>query len=184
MNDTNLDALAAQLPPEYEGHWIAEVVRNFGRARGLTEDHQLMDLWQEAVICAMHKITEAKTKDVNPISYVKRGVTSRLVDLTRRPEPETTAEEDVLVAVAEGSMGRQDSRRDDFQAALALVLEPEGVANPRFRRYWAAFCATNGSDRAVAQAMGISRHAAQTQYAMPFRTCFKAAYLLVKRLRG
>lgn len=189
MNDTNLDALAAQLPPEYEGHWIAEVVRNFGHSNGLQEDHQMMDLWQEAVICASRKIAEAAADGVEPVSYVKRGVKSRLSDLNRRLERlerQEGADEDALdsAAFAAGKF-RPGNRRDDFQSALALVLEPEGVANPRFRRYWAAFCATNGSDRAVAQVMGIaSHHTVHTQYAVPFRTCFKAAYLLVKQLRG
>lgn len=58
LPEVNLDALAAELPAAFQGHWIADVVRAFGGARAMVSDEELLDYWQEAVVRAMRALTE------------------------------------------------------------------------------------------------------------------------------
>lgn len=198
LPEVNLDALAAELPAAFQGHWIAEVVRAFGGARAMVSDEELLDYWQEAVVRAMRALTELEGRvgvgDGMRIAYVKRAVRSLLTDLNRKYDVRSevvsgqcvvsSGEEDEevdLVEEAESSAFELKNRKriDAFHVALKLVED-----DPKCRAYWEAYVRTDGSDRAVGKRLGLSHTAVRKYYRLPFFKAFKEAWELVKVVRG
>lgn len=198
LPEVNLDALAAELPAAFQGHWIADVVRAFGGARAMVSDEELLDYWQEAVVRAMRALTELEGRvgvgDGMRIAYVKRAVRSLLTDLNRKYDVRSevvsgqcvvsSGEEDEevdLVEEAESSAFELKNRKriDAFHVALKLVED-----DPKCRAYWEAYVRTDGSDRAVGKRLGLSHTAVRKYYRLPFFKAFKEAWELVKVIRG
>ncbi|MCQ2367450.1 MAG: hypothetical protein MJ109_00345 [Kiritimatiellae bacterium] len=197
LPEVNLDALAAELPAAFQGHWIADVVRAFGGARAMVSDEELLDYWQEAVVRAMRALTELEGQvevgDGMRVAYVKRAVRSLLTDLNRKYDVRSevvsgqcgvvSEEEDEvdLVEKAESSAFELKNRKriDDFHVALKLVED-----DPKCRAYWEAYVRTDGSDRAVGKRLGLSHTAVRKYYRLPFFKAFKEAWELVKVVRG
>lgn len=198
LPEVNLDALAAELPAAFQGHWIADVVRAFGGARAMVSDEELLDYWQEAVVRAMRSLTELDgrvgVEDGMRIAYVKRAVRSLLTDLNRKYDVRSevvsgqcvvsSGEEDEevdLVEEAESSAFELKNRKriDAFHVALKLVED-----DPKCRAYWEAYVRTDGSDRAVGKRLGLSHTAVRKYYRLPFFKAFKEAWELVKVVRG
>lgn len=197
LPEVNLDALAAELPAAFQGHWIADVVRAFGGARAMVSDEELLDYWQEAVVRAMRALTELEGRvgvgDGMRIAYVKRAVRSLLTDLNRKYDVRSEVvsgqcgvvsgeEEEIdLVEEAESSAFELKNRKriDAFHVALKLVED-----DPKCRAYWEAYVRTDGSDRAVGKRLGLSHTAVRKYYRLPFFKAFKEAWELVKVIRG
>jgi len=190
-----LDALAAALPAEYEGHWIAELVRSFGRARGRTDPAQVADYWQEALVTATKALrkTDGDTSAGFRKAFVKRAVRSRLTDLNRwgdRRAGVVTSAEDLPRDEEDDGAQRlieerfADSAFDalprqlasDVRIALYLLLPPE-------RRLWRAFRETNGSSREMAAWLGISHMTVQRRLRPALLAAFERAYRLVRTMR-
>jgi len=162
-----LDALAAYLPAEYEGHWIAELVRSFTLAGGRNDAGAFADYWQEALVAATRALEEADEKSVPPerrTAYVKRSVRSRLTDLNRRHDRRagvvTSAEDQVRDADDDGSLHLIEERFEDsaFARLPRRLTSDIGLAlmllDKRTRRTWRAFRDTNGSSREIAEYLG------------------------------
>lgn len=197
LPDVNLDKLAAELPAAFQGHWIADVVRAFGGARGMVSDQELLDYWQEAVVRAMRALTELEGRvgvgDGMRIAYVKRAVRSLLTDLNRKVDVRSVVqsaqclvpsdgdeEEFDLVEEAETSAFELKDRKriDDFHVALKLVED-----DPKCRAYWEAYVRSDGSDRAVGRRLGLSHTAVRKYYRLPFFAAFRTAWAFVKEVR-
>lgn len=198
LPEVNLDALAAELPAAFQGHWIADVVRAFGGARGMVSDQELLDYWQEAVVRAMRALTELDGRvgvgDGMRIAYVKRAVRSLLTDLNRKVDVRSAVisdkckvisgkeeEEDIdLVEEAEASAFELKDRKriDDFHVALKLLKD-----DPKCRAYWEAYVRSDGSDRAVGRRLGLSHTAVRKYFRLPFFAAFRTAWAFVKEVR-
>lgn len=198
LPEVNLDALAAELPAAFQGHWIAEVVRAFGGARAMVSDEELLDYWQEATFRAAKALNEVEKRGEGEermrVAYVKRAVRSLLTDLNRKYDVRSevvsgqcvvsSGEEDEevdLVEEAESSAFELKNRKriDAFHVALKLVED-----DPKCRAYWEAYVRTDGSDRAVGKRLGLSHTAVRKYYRLPFFKAFKEAWELVKVIRG
>lgn len=195
--EVNLDKLAAELPAAFQGHWIADVVRAFGGARGMVNDEELVDYWQEATFRAAKALNEVEEQgggEEKRIAYVKRAVRSLLTDLNRKYDVRSevvsgqcvvsSGEEDEeidLVEEAEVSAFELKDRKriDGFHVALTLVED-----DPKCRAYWEAYVRTDGSDRAVGKRLGLSHTAVRKYYRLPFFKAFRTAWELVKVVRG
>lgn len=198
LPEVNLDALAAELPAAFQGHWIADVVRAFGGARAMVSDEELLDYWQEATFRAAKALNEVEKRGEGEermrVAYVKRAVRSLLTDLNRKYDVRSevvsgqcvvsSGEEDEevdLVEEAESSAFELKNRKriDAFHVALKLVED-----DPKCRAYWEAYVRTDGSDRAVGKRLGLSHTAVRKYYRLPFFKAFKEAWELVKVIRG
>lgn len=197
LPEVNLDALAAELPAAFQGHWIAEVVRAFGGARAMVSDEELLDYWQEATFRAAKALNEVEKRGEGEermrVAYVKRAVRSLLTDLNRKYDVRAevvsgqcgvvSGEEDEvnIVEEAESSAFELKNRKriDAFHVALKLVED-----DPKCRAYWEAYVRTDGSDRAVGKRLGLSHTAVRKYYRLPFFKAFKEAWELVKVVRG
>jgi len=188
-------AYARELPAEYEGQWIAELVRSFAGARGLADPVTLADYWQEAVIAATDALTLAARKpEVPSVALVKRAVRSRLTDLNRRIDrragvvgstEDLPREEDddgslrLVEERFEDSAFDRLPRRLTSDIGLALVL-----LGARERRTWEAFRATSGSSREIAAWLGDVSHMTVQRRLLPnLLTAFRRAYGLVRTIR-
>lgn len=147
----NLNAIAAELPPELEGQWIVKVVRSFGRFRGITRDEALRDMFQEAVGAAIKAGMDAERKGGNVEAYVKRAVRSRLADLQRCEDyRDMRLVNDDTKIMAGGS-------RSDFKAALMMI-------SPRAKQIWRAWKRAGGLMAGFAAELGTSKYLAETRY--------------------
>lgn len=200
LPEVNLDKLAAELPAAFQGHWIADVVRAFGGARGMTSDQELLDYWQEAVVRAMRALTELEGRvgvgdaERMRIAYVKRAVRSLLTDMNRKVDVRSAVisdkckvisgkedEEEIdLVEEAEASAFELKDRKriDDFHVALKLLED-----DPKCRAYWEAYVRSDGSDRAVGRRLGLSHTAVRKYYRLRFFAAFRTAWAFVKEVR-
>lgn len=198
MPEVNLNRVAAELPTAFLGHWIADVVRAFGGARGMTSDEELLDYWQEASVRAARALTEVKVKgegeEESQIAYVKTAVRSLLTDLNRKFDVRSVVqcaqclvlsdgdEEEIdLVEEAEASAFELKDRKriDDFHVALKLLED-----DPKCRAYWESYVRSDGSDRAVGRRLGLSHTAVRKYYRLPFFAAFRTAWKMVKVVRG
>lgn len=191
----DLDALAAQLPAGYQGHWIAEVVRAFAAARGL-DGCDLLDYWQEAVMRAGAKLEEARSENSDPVAYVKRGVRNCLIDLNRRLDVRRQT-----VALLEGAEaddddevpGIEDSDRSAFASReevdlkrlddVRVALYATTASSPALAAYWRAYAATNGTDIQVGARLGCHRKTV-AKARKAFLRRFRANYEDVRFIRG
>lgn len=195
-----LDAYAEDLPPCVQPYWIAEVVRTFCGARGLSETNELYDYWHEAVMVAFKRRYLALRRDADPVAYVKRGVRFYLIDLNRKFDVRTenialvapTADEaEDPDAPCNPSMedydrsafaGREEvelKRLDDVRVAIYATI----AHAPQLAAYWRAFSKTNGSDRTIADRLDIHRKTV-AKVRRHFAGRFAENYLMVRRVRG
>lgn len=199
--DNRLDSLAAALPAALEPKWIAEVVRAFGAARGLTEDNDLLDYWQEAVVVAIEKSNLALSLGRDPVGYLKRGVRFYLIDLNRKLDVRRATVE-TLATKADEDADEEESqaptiedfdrtafdardaaelkRLDDVRVALYATI----AESPALAAYWRAYRETDGSDSKVAACLGLYRKTIAKHHRAIFLKRFKANYLAVRKIRG
>lgn len=151
IGSVNLNAIAAQMPPELQGQWIVTVVRSFGRCRGITRDEALRDMFQEAVGAAIKAGMDADRKGGNVEAYVKRAVRSRLADLQRREDYRDMrlVNDDTMVFARGG--------RSEFKAALMMI-------SPRAKMIWRAWKRADGIMSSFAAELGTSKYLAETKY--------------------
>lgn len=151
LGRVNLNAIAAQLPPEFEGQWIVTVVRSFGRFRGITCDEALRDMFQEAVGAAIKAAMDAERKCGNVEAYVKRAVKSRLADLQRREDyRDMRLVNDDTKIMASGA-------RSEFKAALMMI-------SPRARQIWRAWKRAGGLMPNFAEELDTTKYLAEKRY--------------------
>ena len=166
----NLNAIAAELPPELEGQWIVTVVRSFGRFRGITCDEALRDMFQEAVGAAIKAGMDAERKGGNVEAYVKRAVKSRLADLQRREDyRDMRLVNDDTKIMARGA-------RSDFRAALAMI-------SPRARLIWRAWKRADGVMSRFAHGLGTTKYLAETKFLPILTGEMREALAYVKFIR-
>ena len=171
IGGVNLDALAAKLPPELEGHWIANVVRGFGKFRGIRRDEALRDMFDEAVAAAIRAAREAMLKGADVTAYVKRAVRSRLTDLQRREDyRDARLENDDRKGLARGA-------RSDFKTALLMI-------SPRARLLWRAWHRARGVTTAFAAELGTTRYLAETKHLPVLVAEMREALACVRFVRG
>ena len=171
IGGVNLDALAAELPPELEGHWIANVVRGFGKFRGIRRDEALRDMFDEAVAAAIKAAREAMQKGADVTAYVKRAVRSRLTDLQRREDyRDARLENDDRNGLARGA-------RSDFRIALLLI-------SPRAQLLWRAWRRARGVTSAFAAELGTTRYLAETKHLPVLVAEMREALAYVRFVRG
>lgn len=195
-----LDTLAAQLPASLAPKWIAEVVRAFCAARDLTEENELLDYWQEAVIVAIKKSNLAISLGKNPIAYLKRGVRFYLIGLNRKldvrraavtslagkadeDEDEETHEptiEDFERSAFDSREANELKRLDDVRVALYATI----ALSPTLAAYWRAYSETDGSDSKIGERLGIHRKTVAKHHRRIFFKRFEANYLAVRTIRG
>lgn len=193
-----LDTLASELPEEYLPFYLAELVRAFCGARGLTDETDMLDYWQEAVIVAAKKLELAKSHGADSVAYVKRGVQCYLIDLNRKldvrrdhvsllagaaeGEEETAAP--MIEDFARSAFDRREvadlRRLDDFNVALYATI----ALAPELSAYWRAYAKTSGSNRAVAKYLGVHRKTVAKYHRRIFFARFEKNYRIVRQLRG
>ena len=151
IGSVNLNAIAAQMPPELQGQWIVTVVRSFGRCRGITRDEALRDMFQEAARAAIKAAMDAERKGGNMEAYVKCAVKRRLVDMQRREDYRDArlVNDDAMVFARGG--------RSEFKAALMMI-------SPRAKMIWRAWKKAGGIMPAFAAGLGTSKYLAETKY--------------------
>jgi len=191
-------ACARELPAEYEGHWIAELVRSFALARGQGEASPVEDYWQEALVAATEALREADARGVSSAertAFVKRAVRSRLTDLNRRldrragvvtsaedlpRDEEDDGDEHLIEERFEDSAFQRLPRRLTSDIGLALML-----LDAKCRRTWRAFRDTNGSSREIAAYLGDVSHFTVQKKALPALFAeFASALRTVRMIRG
>ena len=187
-----LDAMAAELPPEYHGPWIAKLVRSFGGARNLGGD-MLDDLFQTSCLAATAAMAEAEAKGGDPCAFVKVAVRHALTDANRRLDSRCG----VVVSAEDAMRGEEDDpktrhieelpqteyrpsrkRRVDLVRLAALLVSPSA------QRFWTAFRKTNGSYAAVASRLGTTRHIVAERIAPMAFAEFAAALGWAATVRG
>jgi DNA-directed RNA polymerase specialized sigma24 family protein len=161
-----LDAMAAELPPEYHGPWIAKLVRSFGGARNLGGD-MLDDLFQTACLAATAAIGKAEAKGGDPSAFVKIAVRHALTDAIRRLDSRcgvVVSAEDAMRGEADDPSVRhieelpQPEYRPSRKRRVDLVRLAALLVSPPAQRFWMAFRRTNGSDAAVARRLGTTQY--------------------------
>lgn len=197
----NLDLYAAELPACLQPHYLAEVVRSFCGARGLTEANDLYDYWHEAVMVAVKKRYLALRRGADHVAYIKRGVKFLLTDLNRKLDirRERVA---LLAAVAEEDADEDAPREsliDDFDRSAFSTreevelkrLDDVRVAlfatignSPALAAYYRAYRETDGSDSKVGARLGLYRKTIAKYHRRIFLKRFKANYLAVRQIRG
>lgn len=197
--ELDLDALAAELPAEYEGHWIAELVRSFALARGQGEASPVDDYWQEALVAATEALREADAEDADAnrrTAFVKTAVRSRLTDLNRRidrragivtsaedlprDEDDDNGDEHLIEERFEDSAFQRLPRSLTSDIGLALML-----LDAKCRRTWRAFRDTDGTSREIAAYLGNCGKSWVHRELLPrFLEEFSACLALVRRIRG
>lgn len=197
----NLDLYAAELPACLQPHYLAEVVRSFCGARGLTEANDLYDYWHEAVMVAVKKRYLALRRGADHVAYIKRGVKFLLTDLNRKLDirRERVA---LLAAVADEDTDEDAPREsviDDFDRS-AFAAREEGelkrlddvrvalfatIGNsPALAAYYRAYRETDGSDSKVGARLGIYRETVRERYRKPFMARFAENYSYIRQIRG
>ena len=178
-----LDAMAAELPPEYHGPWIAKLVRSFGGARNLGGD-MLDDLFQTACLAATAAIGKAEAKGGDPSAFVKIAVRHALTDAIRRHDSrsciEVSAEDGVLGDADDSEVRRiellpQPGYRPSRRRRVDMVRLAALLVSPPAQKYWLAFRRTNGSDAAVAKVLGVSPYIVSARIAPRAHAEFAAA---------
>ena len=187
-----LDAMAAELPPEYEGAWIAKLVRSFGGARNIGGD-RLDDLFQIACRAATVAICKAEAKGGDISAFVKIAVRHALTDAIRRHDSrsgiEVSAEDGALGAADDAEVRRiellpQPSYRPSRRRRVDMVRLAALLVSPSAQRYWLAFRRTNGSDAAVAKALGVSPYIVSARIAPRAHAEFAAALGWAATVKG
>lgn len=199
--DDRLDTLAAALPASLEPKWIAEVVRAFAAARDLSEDNELLDYWQEAVVVAIEKTNLALKLGKDPVACMKRGVRFLLIGLNRKLDVRRAAvdslaakeDEDaenaecrapVIEDFARSAFDKREEselkRLDDVRVALHATI----ADSPALAAYWRAFRETDGSDSKIGARLGVYRKTVGKHHRRIFLARFKANYLAVRMIRG
>lgn len=192
------DACARELPAEYEGHWIAELVRSFALARGQGEASPVDDYWQEALVAATEALREADARgaDANTrTAFVKTAVRSRLTDLNRRldrragvvtsaedlpRDEEDDGDEHLIEERFEDSAFQRLPRRLTSDIGLALML-----LDAKCRRTWRAFRDTNGSSREIAAYLGDTSYKTVQRTLLPeLMAAFESGLRSVRLIRG
>ena len=201
LKTTNLDLYAAELPPCLQPHYLAEVVRAFCGARGLTEENDLYDYWHEAVLVAVKKRYLALRRGADHVAYIKRGVKSLLTDLNRKLD--IRREKVTSLAATSDENADEDERResviDDFERSafekreecelkrlddVRIAIYATIADSPALAAYYRAFAATNGSDREVAKRLGLYRKTVAKYHRRIFLKRFKENYFLIREIRG
>lgn len=186
-----LDLMGAQLPSEYEGLWIAKVVKSFGKSRDMG-DTEMVDLFQEACAAATVAIVDAEAKGGSTEAFVKVAVKRRLTDLIRRfdavapwevhaedgPREEDADPDERLVENLPDPKYRPSRQKRIDAVRLAALL-----VSPQSQRYWKAFRETNGTNEAVAELLGVSANTVRCRIAPCARAEFKRAIALVEIIR-
>lgn len=170
LGKINLNAIAAQMPPELQGQWIVKVVRSFGRNRGITRDEALRDMFQEAVVAAIKAATDAESDGGSTEAYVKCAVRSRLVDLQRREDYR-----DVRLVNGDTSTFARGGR-GDFKVALLMI-------SPKAKMIWRAWKKAGGIMSAFAAELGTSKYLAETRFLPVLAGEMREALAYVKFIR-
>ena len=187
-----LDAMAAKLPPEYEGAWIAKLVRSFGGARNIGGD-RLDDLFQIACRAATVAIWKAEAKDGDISAFVKIAVRHALTDAIRRHDSrsgiEVSAEDAALGDTDDSEVRRiellpQPGYRPSRRRRVDMVRLAALLVSPSAQRYWLAFRRTNGSDAAVAKVLGVSPYIVSARIAPRAHAEFAAALGWAATVKG
>ena len=166
----NLNAIAAQLPPELEGQWIVELVRKFGRSRGVHRDEALRDMFDEGVGAAIRAAQEALAARKDVAAYVKCAVKARLIDLQRREDyRDMRLVNDDTKIMAGGARG-------DFRVALMMI-------SPKARLIWRAWKRSGGEITAFARELGTTKYLAETKYLAVLVGEMREALAYVKFIR-
>ena len=187
-----LDAMAAELPPEYEGAWIAKLVRSFGGARKIGGDG-LDDLFQIACRAATDAIWKAEAKGGDISAFVKIAVRHALTDAIRRHDSRSGIEvsaEDAALGDADDSEVRriellpQPGYRPSRRRRVDMVRLAALLVSPPAQKYWLAFRRTNGSDAAVAKVLGVSPYIVSARIAPRAHAEFAAALGWAATVKG
>ena len=187
-----LDAMAAELPPEYQGPWIAKLVRSFGGARNLGDD-MLDDLFQTACLAATAAMVEAEAKSGDPCAFVKIAVRHALTDAIRRLDSRcgvVVSAEDAMRGEADDPNVRhveelpQPEYRPSRKRRVDLVRLAALLVSPPAQRFWMAFRRTNGSDAAVARRLGTTQYIVAARIAPRAFAEFAAALGWAATLKG
>lgn len=187
-----LDAMAAELPPEYQGPWIAKLVRSFGGARNLGGD-MLDDLFQTACLAATAAIGKAEAKGGDPSAFVKIAVRHALTDAIRRLDSRcgvVVSAEDAMRGEADDPNVRhveelpQPEYRPSRKRRVDLVRLAALLVSPPAQRFWMAFRRTNGSDAAVARRLGTTQYIVAARIAPRAFAEFAAALGWAATLKG
>lgn len=170
LGRVNLNAMAAQLPPELQGQWIVKVVRSFGRCRGIVRDEALRDMFQEAVAAAIKAVMDAESKGGNAEAYVKCAVKGRLADVQRREDYRDMrlVNNDTMIFARGG--------KSEFKAALMMI-------SPRAKMIWRVWKRTGGIMSAFAAELGTSKYLAETKYLSVLVGEMREALAYVKFIR-
>lgn len=169
--EINLNQIAAQLPPELEGQWIVELVRNYGRCRGVRNDAALRDDFNEAVAAAVKAAKAARTEGGDLTAYVKQAVHNRLCDLQRQNDYRDARLENDDTKVS------MRNPHTDFRCALRLL-------SPRALDAWHRYRRNRGNLSAIARELGISEYKAETHCLKPLKDEMREALAWVKAVRG
>lgn len=187
-----LDIMAAELPCEYEGPWIAKLVRSFGGARGAGGD-TLEDLFQTACAAAAEGVREACECGGNIQAFVKTAVRSALAKANRShdrftarisyaedgPRPEDVAPRERLVEQFPDVRYRPSRRKRINAVRLAALL-----VSPPARAYWDAFRSTDGTERSIAKRLGTCKSHVHHVLAPLAHAEFAEALRVVKAAKG
>ena len=184
--------MAAELPKEYEGAWIAKVVQSFGGARHV-EWHVLDDLFQVACEAAAKAVAEAEARGGDTTAFVKTAVRHALSKANRRFDsftahveyaedgarmPDADPDERLVEQVPDTKYRPSRQRKVDAVRLAALLVSPPVQA------YWRAFRATGGSETDIAKRLGVYRQHVHCVLAPRARAEFAEALRWVGLVRG
>lgn len=167
----NLNEYAATLPAELEGQWIVTVVRSYGKARGITTDAGLQDLFQEALGAALRAVGEAEAKGADLKGFLKIAVQSHLKNVQKYEDYRDARLEnttDVIMAARKPM--------SDFRTALKLL-------SPAALTIWRAYKKANGRINALARNLNTSDYLAETKYLPRLVNEMREALAYVKTIR-
>ncbi len=189
---SRLDLMAAELPPEYEGPWIACLVQSFGGARDVGED-VLEDLFQSACHAAAEAIEEARKKGGVTEAYVKTAVRNILTDANRRfdtfskyieyaedgpREPDSNPNERLIEEFGAFKYSPSADKRIEMVRIASYLVSYDSL------RYWHAFCDTDGRCASIARHLGTTPYYVQHAIAPRARAEFREALELIAFIRG
>lgn len=166
----NLNAYAAQLPPEMEAQWIVTVVRSFGEKRGITSDAGLQDLFQEALGATLKALKEAEEKGGDAKAFVKQAVRFRLSNVQKYEDyrDARTESNSPIVMMA--------NPHTDFKIALKLI-------SPEALKIWRAYKRSRGIMSAFARELKTSDYLAETKYLTILTEEMREALAYIRTLR-
>ena len=169
----DFDELAEKLPPELEPHWIAEVVRSFGKYRSTHDDHDLMDTWLVATEAAVNAAHEAGLKGGDVTAFVKRAVISRLTDCQRSNDIRASH----ITVMSECPEKKAVRPLGDFKVAMMLVSRAS-------QRVWRAYRLANGNVSDMARRLNTTGYLVSARLLPRLCEEFRCAWTYVRAVRG